>query len=91
MNIFNKIKQGLIREIIVLDRVQDDMIVDFRLARCRQCMHLKGAECEICGCFVEIKAETLTNLNSTTGAVEITHCPIGNWADLHIAELYQKK
>lgn len=35
----------------------DPEILETRLAACRRCPHLHGGTCEMCGCYVEHRAE----------------------------------
>ena len=39
-----------------------------RLAICADCEYLKGSRCDVCGCFVALKAR-----------VPFAHCPMGKW------------
>jgi hypothetical protein len=43
-------------------------VVEKRLSVCRQCPHLKGTRCDVCGCFMNIKA----GLNGSK-------CPLKKW------------
>lgn len=42
--------------------------VEKRLAICGKCRHLAGARCNLCGCFLSVKA-----------ALAHAHCPLKLW------------
>jgi len=74
--------------------VQEHGIAELTAARlntCQGCEHFnpKFQQCGVCGCFMDVKATLLTNRNPAAGRVEITHCPLGQWFDAHIANMYR--
>ena len=46
--------------------------------------------CGICHCFLDIKTAAKSNWNAKRLRNEITHCPIGKWGDVEIANLYRQ-
>ena len=46
----------------------DKGIIERRLAVCQSCSHLQGSRCDICGCFMHLKAGLVA-----------TNCPIKKW------------
>ena len=63
-----------------------------RLNVCSSCEFLREKEemkiCGVCGCFLELKAASLININHRKRRIEITHCPLGKWNDRWIANEY---
>jgi len=49
-------------------RKVDNVTHQVRIEKCRDCEHLMGLNCGICGCFVEDKAK-----------YAMEECPIGKW------------
>ena len=49
-------------------KVLDDEAVAERLAICASCEHLSGNRCEVCGCFLSLKAP-----------LEFEECPLDKW------------
>lgn len=85
-----RIERAIVKTVIILDKVEDKAKIDFRLRCCDTCEHNLGTSCALCGCYIDLKAESLTNVNTDTGKIEITHCPDGRWADEDIMKYYQK-
>jgi len=63
-----------------------------RLNVCNSCEFLREKErmktCAVCGCFLELKAASLININHHKRRIEITHCPMGKWNDKWIVNEY---
>jgi len=66
-------------------------LAEYRMNICRGCEHFRPEHqnCAVCGCFMDVKTTLLTNRNLGENRVEITHCPNGFWADIHIANMYR--
>lgn len=65
----------------------------FRMNTCKRCDKFESEDetCGVCGCFMDVKTELFSNINPTVlGRIEITHCPLGKWKDMHIANAYRK-
>ena len=63
-----------------------------RLAVCAACDRFdrNSRKCGECGCFMDVKAATKTHRNPKAGfRIEITHCPLGKWADGQISNFYK--
>jgi hypothetical protein len=86
----NSVIKDIIGRIMITERVSDQKIVEKRLRICHNCPggYLKGPSCIVCDCFVELKAESLTN-RTGLGTYEVTHCPMGYWGDKEIADYYK--
>ena len=48
--------------------VADEGTVARRLEQCKKCRHLKSQRCDVCGCFISIKA-----------GVKVAKCPLNKW------------
>lgn len=46
----------------------DDDIISRRISVCKTCPHLDNIRCNVCGCFVSIKA-----------GLQATSCPLKKW------------
>lgn len=90
---------GIIDEILKL--AADKILVDghvgeeiaaFRLGVCEGCPRLdkEHMRCRVCKCYVEVKSTSERNYNPKRLRNEITHCPLGKWNDLEIANEYRK-
>lgn len=75
---------------LVLDEVPAD-VQEIRYQTCLSCDKRKPEtdQCGICNCFLQLKSGAKTNLNPLKGRTEITHCPIGKWGDIEIANYYR--
>lgn len=78
------IEKYLAKKLVRVEETKDPVIIESRLRRCRSCDRLKDEQCELCGCYVEIKATSLVNRNKR-GQLEPTHCPLGKWGDRELA------
>lgn len=74
----------------------DDVTRATRWAICKAnggeggCYDAGRDKCKECGCFMEVKTGARTHRNPKRGMrVEVTHCPLGKWGDLEIAEFYK--
>lgn len=69
----------------------DDLEASRRMAICNACPSLiiEGLRCGECGCYLEIKTRCKTNRSFARPNGEITHCPLGKWGDIEIANYYR--
>ena len=90
---------GLIEEILKLaaDKVLVEAHVSedtaaFRMGECMACPRLdkEHMRCKVCKCYVEVKTTSERNFNPKRLRNEITHCPLGKWNDIEIANEYRK-
>lgn len=74
-----------------VETMEDTIVVSERLKTCSECVH-RNAErekCGVCGCYIQIKATMKVNHNPIYLQTEFTHCPMGKWGDLEIANHYR--
>ena len=75
---------------IVQEHVSDD-VAKTRYEICLQCPK-RGEEnntCAACGCYLDLKTKAYSNRTFERPFGEITHCPLGKWGDLEIANYYR--
>lgn len=91
MNVFEKIGAILADKTLVHERV-DATEKSRRLAICESCDRLdtEARRCKVCKCFVDAKTSALTNFNPLRGRNEVTHCPMGFWGDVDVANKYRE-
>lgn len=79
------IAQGL----VVVQPLNDDALTEWRRDQCWGCDEIdkKNIMCKKCGCFLEEKTKAKTN-RTITGDIVVTHCPLGKWNDIEIANHY---
>jgi hypothetical protein len=63
-----------------------------RYGICKICdkYNAEDDKCTVCGCFMEIKTGTKIHRNPLKLRTEVTHCPLGKWADKEIANHYRR-
>jgi len=85
-DLLKKLAEGLLPVEHVTDEVKS-----VRLSVCNSCENLERDQmrCNICGCFLEVKAGCLVNFNPKKVRKELTHCPMGKWNDLDTANHYR--
>jgi hypothetical protein len=78
-------------KILVEEEIEQE-IADWRMGICFACPVLdkKEIRCKACKCFMEVKTKAKTNFNPKKLRYEITHCPMGKWSDLELANEYRK-
>lgn len=77
---------------ILVEKYTTQEIADKRISVCETCSKRQGDKCGICGCFYELKAEMEFNKNPKKFfRIEETHCPLGKWGDVEIANRYREK
>lgn len=50
----------------------------------------KNDKCKECGCFMSVKTKLFTNRNLKKLRIEQTHCPLGKWGDIEVANKYRE-
>ena len=91
MDIFEKIQRVAAQTVIVQAQTDDDT-AGKRLSVCMSCEYRneKKNKCNKCGCYIDLKAAAAENWNPKKMRVEVTHCPMGKWNDLEVANHYRK-
>lgn len=91
----NKILSSMASEMLVVTWLDNDEVEEWRKAQCESnagiCYDSKNKKCLICKCYIEAKAPMKININPKRMKKEITHCPLGKWADKDIANMYLKE
>lgn len=89
-SILTKQLKALAKNIIVVDELTDQWLIDFRINTCMGCEKISENKetCTMCNCYVEVKAESLTNRVKKLREIQVTHCPLGKWGDEDIAREY---
>lgn len=91
--LFNEVMKSGAEALLVVENVSEAE-KKVRLAVCAACPEFDAEErrCTRCGCFMDVKAGSLTNRNPERALrIEITHCPLGKWGDKEIADYYTRK
>lgn len=90
MNILDEIAKLAASTVLVEEKVEPD-VAAWRMQICQGCDRLQESNlrCKVCGCYLEVKTFSKVNLNKR-GQQEITHCPLGRWNDLEVANQYRK-
>ena len=91
MNIVDKIGRILADKALVHERVSEQE-KQRRLSICESCARFdaNARRCKVCKCYVDAKASAKTNKNPLRGRNEITHCPMGFWGDVDVANVYRE-
>ncbi len=91
MSWFDEAKRIAANTVLVMENT-DQATADMRWAICETCewndrVHVK---CSICGCYLASKvwSKYSRSLNRPLG--ELTHCPMGKWHDMDIANHYRQ-
>lgn len=82
---------GLALEVEPLD---DNELKAKRIEVCESnagsCFDAQNRKCKMCGCYIDAKAGIKINRNPKQGMrSEVTHCPLGKWDDLELANHYR--
>lgn len=94
MSIITDIQKTLAAELLTVEKTDNQELIKTRLAICEGCpmFDAKKRKCLDCGCFMDVKATLLKHRNpKKLGRIELTHCPLGKWADEDIANFYKAK
>jgi hypothetical protein len=94
----NRILHLAASKAIVKERLNNPEQTAIRALTCADCPHRVKAEnpadqkCGVCGCFLSLKTIAATNYNPKVlpPRSELTHCPLGKWGDLEIANTYRE-
>jgi len=91
MTLIEKIEHLLAETFIVKEQVAEGVAKE-RMSICFGCekRDKKANKCLECGCFLDLKTAAATNWNPKKMRNEITHCPLGKWYDLEIANEYRR-
>lgn len=91
MSVINEIKHYLAEKLIIKEQV-DTETADWRFDICLKCDKRNEDEntCTVCGCFLDLKTSSRVNYRVKKNRNEITHCPLGRWNDLEIANEYRR-
>lgn len=77
--------------VLVKMPLANEEIAAARMQTCIVCPQIDTElnRCKVCLCYLDKKTKSQTNIG-LGGKVEITHCPLGNWGDKVIANMYRK-
>ncbi len=89
--ILNDLLKKIANEVFVNEKVSDEEYIK-RFEICKSCKNFnnKKETCNLCGCFMEIKAKSQIHFNAKKLRKEITHCPEGYWGDIDTANYYKE-
>lgn len=75
--------------VLVKEKV-DDETAACRMEICQKCEMLnEKITCMVCDCLMELKTKSKINRSPQRPFGEITHCPLGKWGDIDIANYYR--
>jgi hypothetical protein len=93
--------KGIIEAALTIEPMSDEEEIKRRYDICKSCPRFSGFEnkkkgdndkCLECGCYMEIKTGLKYNRNPKKGfRIEVTHCPLGKWGDLAVANSYRER
>jgi len=91
MNLFLEALKLAAKNVLVNEVVDEETAAE-RFKACVGCDKriLSTNQCVICNCFLDIKCGAKTNFNMLRARNEITHCPLGKWGDVEIANIYRE-
>lgn len=91
MDLIDKILKLAAETTMPVDLVSSEM-ADERYNICHSCEKRDTVKdkCLVCKCFIDVKVTCETNRNPFKMRNEITHCPMGKWGDLEIANKYRE-
>lgn len=91
MSVLEQIKHYLASKVIVREKV-DEQTADWRFEICLGCEFRDPEEnkCRECGCYLDLKVGCRVNWLPKKNRNEVTHCPLGKWNDLEIANEYRR-
>ena len=82
-----------IRTALLVEDLNDPELQEWRYDRCKTCpfYNAETDQCGICSCFMAAKTTLRVNRNPKKFMrSEVTHCPVGNWDDKEVANIYRK-
>ena len=84
--------QHLLAKELLTDEYVEVAEGERRFEICKACDRYQSSnmKCGECGCFMDIKTTLLTNINPVKLRTEKTHCPLGRWGDVDIANFYRQ-
>ena len=90
-SILDRILELAAAKTLVISSVNDETKT-FRKSVCDGCekRDVYDNRCKVCKCYLAVKTGTLENRNPIKLRYEITHCPLGKWNDLEIANHYRE-
>lgn len=91
MSFIDEIGKLLASSVLVEENVEPE-VAAWRLEVCQGCEKIdkKAQRCKVCKCYLEVKTGSRINNNPKRFRQEITHCPLGKWGDLEVANEYRK-
>jgi len=90
MNWVNEVLKFGASQVFQVEEVEEEE-KSIRLAICESCEHFQdqSRQCGICKCFMDVKTGTKIHRNVLKMRYEVTHCPVGKWMDLDVANQYR--
>jgi hypothetical protein len=91
MGLFRSALAFLAINLVVKKKHLNIAVKQFREYRCRSCPYFnENITCQKCSCLLDVKWTALTNRVTVMDIeqIELTHCPVGRWNDIDIAEFY---
>lgn len=91
MDILDEVLKIAAGAIIVKEKAEPG-VAEWRMAICNNCdqKDFKKNKCLQCGCFLDLKTNSNTNYRISKNRTEKTHCPLGKWDDIQIANAYRE-
>lgn len=84
---------SLAAEALLVEQYVEEAVAKFRMSICLTCDRRDPGmnRCLECGCMLDAKTKSKLNRRLSLGRQsEVTHCPLGKWDDLKIANEYRK-
>lgn len=91
MSWFEEAKKIAAAKVLVMEHV-DQATAEMRMNVCLTCdkMDREHVKCSICGCYLEGKTWSKISRSKNRPLGELTHCPLGKWNDMDIANHYRQ-
>ncbi|NOT38073.1 MAG: hypothetical protein HOP11_11925 [Saprospiraceae bacterium] len=89
----NKVLSNVAGLVLTVENLNDPELEAKRKATCEGCpmMDQENRRCKICTCYIDAKVGIKVNHNPLKlMRSEITHCPLGKWDDVDVANHYRK-
>lgn len=86
-----KIVKPVAKFFLAVEDLNDSEQEAIRWQTCQTCPKFKegSGQCGVCGCFMDVKTKLKTNRDPELLKIVTTHCPLGKWGDLEIANMYR--